>query len=338
MKSINCNTVDYVKIASYLAGEMSHDQKASFLNEIENDPLKKRAFDESAKLWNTAAANSEYIEIDTSQAWELLVARMPTGYPLVQKQSKRKEYWITTPMRWAAAILIIISAATFLLLNGRQSHQAEMISIVNNEAATRVKTLSDGSVVYLAHGASLSIPLQFDDNSRTLELSGKGYFEVADDYQRPFTVQTKQASITALGTSFNVNTLSDGTLEVFVNTGRVIVIPTDQDAGKLEVGRGELLTLSGRNMNKTFPIHAYNIAWRKNQMHFKDEYLPNMIKVLNQNYNSRFVIADSELYSRRLTVTFYNNSIPTITQLICLSLNLDHEIKPDSSIVLRQKQ
>jgi transmembrane sensor len=205
-------------------------------------------------------------------------------------------------------------------------------------STTLVHTLEDGSVVYLAPGTEIKYPLSISDNKRVLEMSGEIFIDVTPDINRPFVVQMPEAVIEVLGTSFNVNTRNETGLEVFVETGKVQVSLTGYSHEKIYVESGELLTRSGNKLEKNIPVQGYNTAWRKNQMQFKDEYLANILKVLNHNYNSSFVIQEKELEERRLTVTFYNNSITTITELICLSLNIDHEIKPDSSIVFKQKR
>jgi ferric-dicitrate binding protein FerR (iron transport regulator) len=72
-------------------------------------------------------------------------------------------------------------------------------------------------------------------------------------------------------------------------------------------------------------------------MQFKDESLHNIINVINRNFNTIFVIADKEVGNRKLTVTFNNESVDTMTELICLTLNLKSETK-NGSIVLSENK
>jgi ferric-dicitrate binding protein FerR (iron transport regulator) len=62
--------------------------------------------------------------------------------------------------------------------------------------------------------------------------------------------------------------------------------------------------------------------WYKQRIHFKDETLQNIIHVLNQNFNTTFVLADNDIGKHRLTVTFLNETAETMTELICVTLNL----------------
>jgi ferric-dicitrate binding protein FerR (iron transport regulator) len=169
-----------------------------------------------------------------------------------------------------------------------------------------------------------------------LILSGEAFFDVSHDKTSPFTIKTRNAIIEVLGTSFNVN--SKENLEVFVETGEVRVSLTDRQNTSINLIKGEMLVLN-EDIPDKFQVHPdFRMDWRKNKMQFKDELLSNIISVINQNYQSNLVLGEPDLNQRRLTVTFHNNSIPLITELISASLNLDIEVFPDSTIVFKHKK
>jgi transmembrane sensor len=338
MEKNNSHIPDYEAMASYLAGEMTEDEKLRFLQDLDKDTEGGILLNESKKLWNVMQPEDNFYEVNTQNAWEILSNRMREDNLIPTESNFNKSSRFRELLKWAAAILILVTVGTFAWLSLRPDQNNEMISVTNHEPTTLVHTLEDGSVVYLAPGTEIKYPLSISDNKRVLEMSGEIFIDVTPDINRPFVVQMPEAVIEVLGTSFNVNTRNETGLEVFVETGKVQVSLTGYSHEKIYVESGELLTRSGNKLEKNIPVQGYNTAWRKNQMQFKDEYLANILKVLNHNYNSSFVIQEKELEERRLTVTFYNNSITTITELICLSLNIDHEIKPDSSIVFKQKR
>jgi transmembrane sensor len=89
--------------------------------------------------------------------------------------------------------------------------------------------LPDGTSVWLNAASSITFPIAFSDKDRTVTISGEAYFEVAKNAAKPFIVKIagahgKDASITVLGTHFNVNaypeeagivtTLLEGSVEV----------------------------------------------------------------------------------------------------------------------------
>ncbi|GGH20188.1 DUF4974 domain-containing protein [Sphingobacterium alkalisoli] len=73
--------------------------------------------------------------------------------------------------------------------------------------------LPDGTKVWLNANSSLKYPVSFQAQSeRKVSLRGEGYFEVAQDKQRPFRVMVDpKQEIEVLGTHFNVNAYSNAT-------------------------------------------------------------------------------------------------------------------------------
>src|SRR5665648_98356 len=71
------------------------------------------------------------------------------------------------------------------------------------DAITKV-TLPDGSNVWLNHSSTLKYPAMFHGDSRMVELTGEGYFEVVHNSRIPFIVKAGEIEIKALGTAFNV--------------------------------------------------------------------------------------------------------------------------------------
>ena len=69
--------------------------------------------------------------------------------------------------------------------------------------------LADGTTVHLNAGSKLTYPVRFAGKRRIVRLEGEAYFDVAEDENHPFVVQTHLGEITVLGTEFNVNAYAD---------------------------------------------------------------------------------------------------------------------------------
>lgn len=69
--------------------------------------------------------------------------------------------------------------------------------------------LPDGTKIWLNAASSITYPTAFSGHKRTVSVTGEVYFEVAHDIKKPFLVKTPTATVTVLGTHFNVNTYSD---------------------------------------------------------------------------------------------------------------------------------
>jgi ferric-dicitrate binding protein FerR (iron transport regulator) len=69
--------------------------------------------------------------------------------------------------------------------------------------------LPDGTQVWLNAASSLRFPTQFTATTRSVELTGEAYFEVAGNAAQPFHVKVTGMDITVLGTSFNIMAYTD---------------------------------------------------------------------------------------------------------------------------------
>ncbi|MBL7696824.1 MAG: FecR domain-containing protein [Chitinophagaceae bacterium] len=64
--------------------------------------------------------------------------------------------------------------------------------------------LADGTNVWLNASSSVRFPVEFNDSTREIEMTGEAYFEVAHNPKKPFRVKVKDNYINVLGTHFNV--------------------------------------------------------------------------------------------------------------------------------------
>jgi transmembrane sensor len=86
--------------------------------------------------------------------------------------------------------------------------------------------LSDGSLVWLNSGSSLSFPQQFSSKSKTREVNviGEAYFEISKNKQKPFIVHTPSVIVKVLGTHFNISSYAnDSKSETTLMEGQVQV-------------------------------------------------------------------------------------------------------------------
>jgi len=101
-------------------------------------------------------------------------------------------------------------------------------------------TLSDGTKVWLNALSSIRFPVVFTGSSRSVEITGEAYFEVAKNASMPFHVKTKDMDVEVLGTQFNINsypgepdirtTLLEGSVKVITGGARGLVLEPGQQA------------------------------------------------------------------------------------------------------------
>ncbi|HEY1201020.1 MAG TPA: FecR domain-containing protein, partial [Niastella sp.] len=106
-----------------------------------------------------------------------------------------------------------------------------IVAVRNRTDKNTAVHLQDGSVVELSAGSELRYDEPFSAVNRHVYLSGKGFFKVAKDAARPFTVYCHDIATTALGTSFTITAWpNNNNVSVALHTGKVVVQQTGNTA------------------------------------------------------------------------------------------------------------
>lgn len=117
-------------------------------------------------------------------------------------------------------------------------------------------------------------------------LEGEAYFEVARDTSRPFVVETVQAKVSVLGTSFDVCAYAEeGKTWTTLEEGVVEVESMDKGE-KVRMVPGEQVCLTGgKGMEKYKVETALFTAWRSGRLVFKDMRLEDLMRNLARWYD-----------------------------------------------------
>ncbi len=127
-----------------------------------------------------------------------------------------------------------------LVYEADETARALIHSVTTPKGGQYKLTLSDGTRVWLNAASSIRFPSVFNQATRTVELTGEAYFEVAHDERRPFEVRSADQLITVLGTRFNVNAYADEpAFRTTLIEGKVSIerqsnhLPTDRSLRKI---------------------------------------------------------------------------------------------------------
>ena len=159
---------------------------------------------------------------------------------------KRTYLLIRTLQRFAAAVVIgfALGIACYYVVTKNQTEQVFFTeNIVPLGSKSEIK-LPDGSTVWLNAGSTLRYPTNYGKTARDLYLAGEGYFKVAKQAKKPFTVHTALSKIIALGTEFNVKAYPDeDVVETTLIIGEVVVEKGEAgDAIRLKPGQKLLVS------------------------------------------------------------------------------------------------
>lgn len=305
-------------IHRYLASEASDDDVRQLEEWVKEKPENKKVFLEYKKTWQFSSR--EKIHVDTAGSWKSLLEKIgeqeteEKKYPFPSQKTNR-----SLALRIAAvAILLIVSAAVLYFMFGVSSTQEFAASEVILEEA-----LEDGSKITLDAHSRLTYPSGFAKNERKVRLLGSAFFEVTQDRDRPFIIETPEAAITVLGTSFFVNAREDEEfMEVVVSTGRVNIASREGTAIELSAGEKGLLNKETARLEKTVNTNPNYLAWKTKTFIFEDSRLEEVIHDISNNYHVEIVLTNAHLRDCRLTATYMEYSLEDILMLVAETLNL----------------
>ena len=181
--------------------------------------------------------------------------------------------------------------------------------------------LPDNTVVTLSAGSSLSYNDEYGDHNRLVELEGRAFFDVVRQEHKPFIINTDNATVTVLGTSFNVATGADMTT-VTVTTGRVRLEGSGKDVA---LKAGDVGTLANSTIEKALNSNKNYLAWKTKVLEFEGTPLEEVIALLEDVYQTEIKIAASDDSNCPVTVTFNNQSLESVLKVLESTLNLTIE-------------
>lgn len=262
--------------------------------------------------------------LKTDQAWAQLYTRLEQDGLLNKLTSGTQIPYRIGLMKWAAAIIILcVSAATAIFLEQERTPATALLTLHNNEVSTTlVTTLEDGSIVYLADNSQLSYPEHFQREKREVSLSGNALFDVNGNKERPFLIETEQARIEVLGTSFNIKSSDKSAFELAVRRG-FVKVTIKKNGEQTLVKAGQTVSLLSNHLQVTPTQDNEQFSdYTRRVLQFKDERLGDILHVINLEYPKMPLKTTADLEDRRLTVSFYNNSPAAMAELICAALKL----------------
>jgi ferric-dicitrate binding protein FerR (iron transport regulator) len=280
-----------------------------------------------------------YRKVDTDKAWNQVHQRLYNDGLLEDRLYEKKLTANHRLRRWtayAAALLLIIAAGGLGYFVSDLRAPALVTLGTGADDNVLIRTFADGSIVYLAGNSVLHYPEQFTGRPEKISFAGEAFFDIYHSAGKPFVIETKTAVLEVLGTSFNLRSSGED-LELIVEEGLVRITLSDHPEKSLIAGEWERVRLTGNSIDKSPVTDRSYLAWRMERMQFRDEKLENIAAVISRNYNLDIIFSNEQLKSNRLTVTFHNNDIKTIAEVIALSFNLEYEILPDSTIIFREK-
>ncbi|MEO9870681.1 FecR family protein [Ekhidna sp.] len=249
-----------------------------------------------------------------------------------RERSISKKPW--RAYQFAAVIVLTILSGWFLLDfdNDVAEESGTLISYITKSTANGEKLtirLPDGTNVKLNVGSSITYQDGFDGSSRSVQLSGEAIFEVVKDISRPFIVQTSQMSVTALGTSFNVDSYDEGTHSISLIEGKVSV--EDKKDRLIFLEPGEMAKANSLEEIKITKVDLERItAWSKGILKLNSGDFQEVLQKLQKWYGVEIRLEGQVPEFERYEGSFDNESLEAVLKTLSYSSGFEFEINKKS--------
>jgi len=257
-------------IIRHLCNDLSSTEKKEFETLLDNDDSFRDEFEKTKQIWD-AASMPPY---DSEQDWQNIRNRIN-----FEKQKEPSPLFFF--LRVAAVLVVIFAVSLTLWTYWNVPGHGRWVVFQTGMTADSI-ILPDESVVFLNRNSFLKYKNTFAGNERKVELTGEGYFEVAQDLKKPFSLEIGAVTVKVLGTSFNVNSnREDGTVEINVTHGEVIL---KNSIEKIRVKEGEWAVMGTKLIDRGIIKDPNFLSWKTGRLEFNNSTLQNTVKILSKHF------------------------------------------------------
>lgn len=272
------------------------DEAIDLVIRLQNDPDNPVSVD-MIQNWRARSPHHEQIWLRMDKAYGV------SGIILThQRREERRKTMGLSRRSFLIGGPVVLAAGGLAYSAGKELLLRARADAMTAKGEIRTITLSDGSFVTL--GPDSVIQLAYGTDRRDLILlRGMGFFEVAPDKSKPFSVLTGTVRITALGTAFDVSN-DAGTVAVSVDHGVVEMQAPDSvlaSGQRLEQGQWLTFDPNTQALDQGERAAEQIAAWRDRLMIAEREPVSALVARINRWMTGRIIIASPSVSAQRVS-------------------------------------
>lgn len=229
----------------------------------------------------------------------------------------------------AASALILLTVGSLWLTAKDNKEKDEYVIITAKQSIVHI--LPDSTKVWMKPGSSLRYAKAFEQH-RQVWLEGNSLFEVYKHKGSTFQVYIDKAFIEVKGTCFLVKQSDTVKNEITLFHGK-IEFNVESTGQRTVMKPFQKLTYNPQNA-ETQVNQIANIHWEDGKYNFTDVPLQELIRVINQMYDSHVTLAKDINHESAFTGSIrYDEPLEDVITKICFTLNLEKEKHVDEIII-----
>ncbi|MEI7582855.1 FecR domain-containing protein [Runella sp.] len=325
-------------LARYVAGETTEDETRQVKEWLDQSANHEQELVRFQRVWETYIALKPQAGVDVDAAWKKVSKRVHSpqsaadSVPLYHSKSSHKsQITIHTSFNWraAASVLMILGLGWLGYRFLQPIEKQELASVIKTQKNTLEQMLPDGTKVFLNQNSTLTSAADFNDETRTVTLTGEAYFDVKRDETRPFIIKANGTEVRVLGTSFNVKAYGKR-VSVAVTSGKV---QFSTPKAKTLLVKNESAAVQADTIMKLPELNFNELAYRTRVFVFDKTNLGDVVASLRDGYHADIQLSSRHLANCRLTARFERESLDATLTVIAETLNLK-VVRRGNSILL----
>ncbi|NVO10713.1 MAG: FecR family protein [Bacteroidales bacterium] len=308
-------------ITRYLSGEASSTERLHLEQWLNESEINRKYFDQIKFIHEKATKTYPEIDFDVDKAWGNVKDQMKFTPKVDIKVRKIQWGWLSV----AASIVALIGISAIVYFNTGKKTIAPVsddIAIASQDSSVSQK-LPDKTQVYLNKKSKIAYSPNYGKKNREITLIGEAYFNATHSKDKPLTIKAEDTYIKDIGTSFNIKAYpNEDVIEVYVENGKVVFY-SEKDSG-ITLVKGDVGVYSKKTntFSKKIAVEPNILSYKTKSFTFINAKLLDVVRQLNSVYSTQIHLKNPDIERCTINVSFEDESIETIANVISETLNL----------------
>jgi hypothetical protein len=200
--------------------------------------------------------------------------------------------------------------------------------LVSTEGHKQEYILPDSSRVLINKYSKINIT-SFRESNRTLSLNGEAFFEVKNKKGAPFTITCGRTYIEVIGTSFNIRSYGEDSIEVFVEEGKVKFGQAGHVSSFIFLLPGERGVFDSKTLKKSLNTDVNYMVWKTGLLNFNKTKVSDAVRTMQTYFNVKINVSEPNILNCHLSGKFKNPDLKTIFAFLGKTLEIEYTKEGD---------
>jgi transmembrane sensor len=304
-------------IGKDLTNEITLQEKEGLMKWLRENEENVVFYNQIKVIFDQSSAVKNLQQFDTDAAWERVRGQLNPRRSSISGDTVFQIVW-----RAAAMLLIALGVGYFSyrwIISERDFKSIQSAEIALPDS------LPDGTHVFLNKNSTITYSYSPVKKKRIAKLQGEAYFNIQESTQQ-FVLELGDVIIEDIGTTFNVEGYPGSEeVKVYVETGEVAFYTSENPGLRLIRGETGIYNRKSKSFSKLYKDNENVLAYKTKVFVFRDSKLSSVIEALNEVYDTKLELQNKDVANCRITVSFKNESIEVIAEIIAETLKLELE-------------